>query len=47
MDWSFTDEQKELLRAFEESLKNDTKRHHPREDSWLDGVKRFFSSLGE
>ena len=40
-------EQKELLRNFEESLKSDAKRHHPREDSWLDGVKRFFSSLGE
>jgi molecular chaperone DnaJ len=40
-------EQKELLRSFEESLKSDAKRHHPREGSWLDGVKRFFSSLGE
>jgi molecular chaperone DnaJ len=40
-------EQKELLRSLEESLKNDVKRHHPREDSWLDGVKRFFSTLGE
>ena len=39
--------QKELLRTFEESLRSDSKRHHPREDSWLDGVKRFFSSLGE
>ena len=40
-------EQKELLRSLEDSLKNDVKRHHPREDSWLDGVKRFFSTLGE
>ena len=40
-------EQKELLRGLEDSLKNDAKRHHPREDSWLDGVKRFFSTLGE
>jgi molecular chaperone DnaJ len=40
-------EQKEMLRSFEESLNSDAKRHHPREDSWLDGVKRFFSSLGE
>jgi molecular chaperone DnaJ len=44
---SLTREQKELLRAFEESLKSDARRHHPREDSWLDGVKRFFASLGE
>jgi molecular chaperone DnaJ len=40
-------EQKDLLRKFEESLQKDSKRHHPREESWLDGVKRFFSSLGE
>ncbi len=40
-------EQKDLLRKFEESLQKDAKRHHPREESWLDGVKRFFSSLGE
>ncbi len=40
-------EQKDLLRKFEESLKKDAKHHHPREESWLDGVKHFFSSLGE
>ena len=40
-------DQKEMLRAFEKSIKADARRHHPREDSWLDGVKRFFSSLGE
>ena len=40
-------EQKDLLRKFEESLKKDAKHHHPREESWLDGVKRFFGSLGE
>ena len=40
-------EQKDLLRKFDESLKKDAKHHHPREESWLDGVKRFFSSLGE
>jgi molecular chaperone DnaJ len=40
-------EQKDLLRKFEQSLQKDSKHHHPREESWLDGVKRFFSSLGE
>jgi molecular chaperone DnaJ len=44
---NLTREQKELLRSFEESLKADATRHHPREDSWLDGVKRFFTRLGE
>jgi molecular chaperone DnaJ len=42
-----TREQKELLNQFDESLRSDRKHHHPREDSWLDGVKRFFASLGE
>jgi molecular chaperone DnaJ len=44
---SLTREQKELLVEFDESLRSDAKRHHPREESWLDGVKRFFTSLGE
>jgi len=42
-----TREQKDLLKKFDESLHKDAKRHHPREESWLDGVKRFFTSLGE
>jgi molecular chaperone DnaJ len=42
-----TREQKDLLQKFEDSLQKDAKRHHPREESWLDGVKRFFTSLGE
>jgi len=40
-------EQKELLQKFDESLQKDSRHHHPREESWLDGVKRFFTSLGE
>jgi molecular chaperone DnaJ len=40
-------EQKELLQKFDQALQEDTRHHHPREESWLDGVKRFFSSLGE
>jgi molecular chaperone DnaJ len=40
-------DQKDLLRKFEDSLQKDAKHHHPREESWLDGVKRFFSSLGD
>jgi len=42
-----TREQKALLQTFEDSLQKDHKRHHPREETWLDGVKRFFTSLGE
>ena len=44
---SLSREQKDLLKKFEDSLQKDAKRHHPREESWLGGVKRFFSSLGD
>jgi molecular chaperone DnaJ len=44
---NLTREQKELLQKFEDALQKDHKRHHPREETWLDGVKRFFTSLGE
>jgi molecular chaperone DnaJ len=44
---NLTREQKNLLQKFEESLQKDASRHHPREESWLGGVKRFFTSLGE
>jgi len=41
-----TDEQKRMLREFEASLTGDAPRHHPRERSWLDGVRRFFENIG-
>ncbi len=37
-------EQKDLLRRFEESLKTDYRRHAPREEGFIEGVKRFFTS---
>jgi molecular chaperone DnaJ len=36
-------EQRELLRQLDESLRNDGNRHAPRQKSFLEGVKRFFS----
>ncbi len=39
-------EQSQLLQEFEASLTGDPQRHHPRENSWLDGVKRFFERIG-
>jgi molecular chaperone DnaJ len=42
-----TREQKDLLLQFDDSLRGDSRHHHPREESWVDGVKRFFTSLGE
>ena len=38
-------EQKEQLRAFDESLQNGTN-HSPRARSWLEGVKQFFERMG-
>lgn len=40
------DEQRKLLADFEASLTGDSVHHHPRENSWLDGVKRFFERIG-
>ncbi|MFO7306600.1 MAG: molecular chaperone DnaJ [Gammaproteobacteria bacterium] len=42
---NLTEEQKELLRRFDESLRNSKRKHSPRESSWLDGVKRFFEAI--
>ncbi len=39
-------EQKELLRKLDESLRGDHKRHNPREQGWLEGVKKFFENIG-
>jgi molecular chaperone DnaJ len=36
-------EQRELLRKFDESLSQDGKKHAPREESFFEGVKRFFA----
>jgi molecular chaperone DnaJ len=37
------EQQKELLRQFEQSISANNSGHSPRAQSWLDGVKRFFS----
>jgi molecular chaperone DnaJ len=38
-------EQRELIRKLEESLARDSRRHNPREQTWLDGVKKFFENI--
>lgn len=40
-----TEEQKELLRQFDETVHGSERDHSPRERSWLDGVKRFFENI--
>jgi len=43
---SLSPEQKELLRAFDDSIQNEGSRHNPRARSWFDGVKEFFERMG-
>ncbi|HEU4604169.1 MAG TPA: molecular chaperone DnaJ [Steroidobacteraceae bacterium] len=40
-----TEEQKELLRKFDETMRKSNRDHSPREQTWLDGVKRFFDTM--
>lgn len=44
---NLTDEQRDLLRAFDQSVQKSGSAHSPRERSWLDGVKRFFENIGQ
>ena len=37
--------QKDLLREFEESIKQNSKQHNPQNESWMDRVKQFFDEL--
>ena len=41
---NLTNEQKELLRHFEESLREGGDRHSPRESSWVERLKGFFAA---
>jgi molecular chaperone DnaJ len=42
---NLTEDQRELLRRFEQSVRDSTRNHSPRERTWLDGVKRFFEAM--
>jgi molecular chaperone DnaJ len=39
-------DQKDKLRAFDDSIQNEDARHSPRARSWFDGVKQFFERMG-
>ena len=41
---NLTREQKDLLKQFEATL-DGTRRHNPRSQSWLDGVREFFDRM--
>jgi len=42
---NLTAEQKSLLEKLDKSLRSGGEKHSPREDGWLDKVKRFFDSI--
>ena len=42
---NLTKKQKELLKEFEASMREDNVNHSPRASSWLDGVKKFFEDM--
>ena len=41
-----TSEQRDLLKKFDESLRGDEKAHSPREESFFEGVRKFFANAG-
>ncbi len=43
---NLSDEQKELLRKLDDSLRGGGSKHSPHSSSWLDGVKNFFKEMG-
>jgi molecular chaperone DnaJ len=43
---NLTAEQKDKLRAFDESVSGGGERHSPRARTWFDGVKEFFERMG-
>jgi len=42
---NLTNEQKEILKQLESSLKGDSVNHSPQASSWVDGVKKFFKDM--
>jgi molecular chaperone DnaJ len=42
---NLTEEQQELLRKFDATMRTSKRNHSPRERSWLDGVKKFFETI--
>ncbi len=42
---NLTEEQREILRQFDSTMRTSSHNHSPRERTWLDGVKRFFGTM--
>ncbi len=43
---NLTNRQQEILEELQASFEDDTRKHSPRQNSWLDGVKKFFEDIG-
>ncbi len=43
---NLTEEQQELLRKFDETMKKGGSKHSPQSSTWVDGVKKFFEGMG-
>ena len=43
---NLTEEQEDLLRRLDETLRGGGHRHNPQSSSWLDGVKKFLGNMG-
>ena len=43
---NLTEQQKEILRQFEQTMEGSGKKHNPNAHSWLGGVKKFFEGMG-
>jgi len=41
-----TEQQKDMLREFEQSISSSRSKHSPNATGWLDGVKKFFEGMG-
>ena len=39
---NLSEEQKNILMQFDDKLKKSTKKHSPKSQSWVDGLKNFF-----
>jgi molecular chaperone DnaJ len=42
---NLTEDQRDLLRQFDSTMRDSARNHSPRERTWLDGVKRFFETI--
>ncbi len=43
---NLTEQQKDILRQFEQTMEGSGKKHNPNAHSWLGGVKKFFEGMG-